>query len=62
MYFCVVLRSVCFVSFSVLFMYMRIELSHRVTTQLQLNISYHIYHVINCTIFENALLNIKCEF
>ena len=42
-YFCVVLGIVCFVTYSVLFvckcvLYYR----HRVPTQLQLNISYHI--------------------
>ena len=41
MYFCVVLCIVCFVSFSVLFACVLIY-CHRVATQFQLNISYHI--------------------
>ena len=53
-HFCVVLCTVCFVSFSVLFMCTCIcvlNYCHRVATQLQLNIyhiiSYHIsYHII----------------
>ena len=46
-YFCVVLCIVCFVSFSVLFVCICVlNYCHRVTTQLQLNISYH----ISCTI------------
>ena len=44
MYFCVVLCIVCFVSFCVLFMCICVlYYTHRVATQLQLNISYHIY-------------------
>jgi hypothetical protein len=43
MYFCVVLCIVCFVSFSVLFVCICVlNYCHRVATQLQLNISYHI--------------------
>jgi len=47
MYFCVVLRIVCFVSFSVLFVCICIlYYCHRAATQSQLNISYHItYHI-----------------
>jgi hypothetical protein len=42
MYFCV-LCIVCFVSFSVLFVCIRVlNYCHRMATQLQLNISYHI--------------------
>jgi len=41
--FCVVLFNVCFVSFSVLFVCICVlYYCHRVATQLQLNISYHI--------------------
>ena len=94
MYFCVVLCIVCFVTFSVLFVCICVlNYCHRVATQLQLNISYHIisYHIIsyhisyskqsactmlssvaclvlphfphyliNGTIFDKILLNIKC--
>jgi len=43
MYFCVVLCIVCFVSFSVLFVFVCVlNYCHRVATQLQLNIPYHI--------------------
>jgi len=43
MYFCAVLDIVCFVSFSVLFVCICVlYYCHRVATQLQLNISYHI--------------------
>jgi hypothetical protein len=43
MYFCVVLRIVCFVSFPVLLVCICVPYyCHRVATQLQLNISYHI--------------------
>jgi len=43
MYFCVFLCIVCFVSFSVLFVCICVlYYCHRVATQLQLNISYHI--------------------
>jgi len=43
MYFCVVLYIVCFVSFPVLFVCICVlYYCHRVATQLQLNISYHI--------------------
>jgi hypothetical protein len=48
MYCCVVLCIVCFVTFSVLFVWICVlSGSHRVATQLQLNISYHIisYHI-----------------
>ena len=42
MYFCVVLCIVCFVSFSVLFLCICVlNYCHRVATQLQLNIIYH---------------------
>jgi len=42
MYFCVVLCIVCFVRFSVLFVYICVlNYCHRVAKQLQLNISYH---------------------
>jgi len=54
MYFCFVLCIVCFVSFSVLFACICVlYYCHRVATQLQLNISYHItsYHI------ENVLLH-----
>jgi hypothetical protein len=47
MYFCVVLCIDCFVTFSVLFVCMCVlNYCHRVATQLQLNISYHISHHI----------------
>jgi hypothetical protein len=43
MHFCVVLCIVCFVSFSVLFVCVCVlYYCHRVATQLQLNVSYHI--------------------
>jgi len=43
MYFCVVLRIVRFVTYSVLFVCICVlYYCHRVATQLQLNISYHI--------------------
>jgi len=43
MYFCVALCIVCFVSFSVLFVCIYVlYYCHRVATQLQLNISYHL--------------------
>jgi len=47
MYFCVVLCIVCFVTFSVLFVCICVlYYCHRVATQVQLNISYHIiYHM-----------------
>ena len=47
MYFCVALCIVCFfLSFSVLFVYICVlNYCHRVATQLQLNISYHIITV-----------------
>jgi len=48
MYFCVVLRIVCFVTFPVLFVCTCVlNNCHRVATRLQLNISYHIisYHI-----------------
>ena len=45
--FCVVLCIVCFVSFSVLFVCICVlNYRHRVATQLQLNISYHICNYI----------------
>jgi hypothetical protein len=46
MYFCVVLCIVRFVSFSVLFVCICVlNYCHRVATQLQLNISYHIISI-----------------
>jgi len=43
MYFCVVLCTVCFMTFSVLFVCICVlNYCHRVATQLQLNISYRI--------------------
>jgi hypothetical protein len=42
-FFCVVLCDVCFLTFPVLFVYICVlNNCHRVATQLQLNISYHI--------------------
>ena len=49
-YFCVVLCIDCFVTFSVLFVCICVlNYFHRVATQLQLNISYHIisYHIVS---------------
>ena len=47
MYFCV-LFIVCFVSFSVLFVCICVlYYCHRVATQLQLNISYHIFRLVS---------------
>jgi len=46
MYFCVVLCISCFVSFSVLFVYICVlNYCHLVATQLQLNISYRIKRI-----------------
>jgi len=46
--FCVVLCIVCFVSFSVLFVCVCVlYYCHRVATQFQLNISYHISYIIH---------------
>jgi hypothetical protein len=47
--FCVVLCIICFVTFPVLFVCICVQYyCHRVATQLQLNISYHIiYHIIS---------------
>jgi hypothetical protein len=46
-FFCVVLCDVCFVTFSVLFVCVCVlNNCHRVATQLQLNISYHIIHMV----------------
>jgi len=46
-YFCVILCIVCFVSFSVLFVCICVLFDcHRVVTQLQLNISYHITYIL----------------
>jgi hypothetical protein len=46
MYFCVVLCTLYFVSFSVLFVCICVlNYCHRVATQLQLNISYHIIYL-----------------
>jgi len=59
MYFCVVLCIVCFVSFSVFFVCMCVLNScHRVATQLQLNISYHIsYHIISYHIISYHIIS-----
>jgi hypothetical protein len=47
MYFCIVLCIDCFVTFSVLFVCICVlYYCHRVATQLQLNISYIIYHTL----------------
>ena len=47
MYFCVVLCIVCFVTFPVLFVCTCVlNNCHRVATQLQFNISYHIFIII----------------
>jgi len=54
MYFFVILCIVCFVSFSVLFVCICVlYYCHRLATQLQLNISYHIvyYYFSNHTVF-----------
>jgi hypothetical protein len=46
-FFCVVLCDVCFVTFSVLFVCICVlNKCHRVATQLQLNIFYHIYDAV----------------
>jgi len=56
MYFCVVLRIVGFVSFSVLFVCVCVLYDcHRVATQLQLNISYH---MCVCVCFSHLLSSI----
>jgi len=50
-YFCVVVCIVCFVSFSVFFVCICVlYYCHRVATQLQLNISYHIMKICNGTL------------
>ena len=55
MYFCVVLCIICFVSFSVLFVCICIlYYCHRVATQLQLNISYHISFIREKVWLENS--------
>jgi len=55
MYFCVVLRIDCFVSFSVLFVCICVlNYCHRVATQLQLNISYHIICYSVMTSFDSV--------
>ena len=60
MYFYVVLCIVCFVTFSVLFLCICVlKNCHRVATQLQLNIPYHIisYHIFCCiTDAESAVI------
>jgi hypothetical protein len=58
-YFCVVLWIDCIVSFSVLFVCICVlNYCHRVATQLQLNISYHInnsvYFVMYCDMFRRT--------
>ena len=60
MYFCVVLCIVCFVSFSVLFACICVlNYCHRMATQLQLNISYHIItHGHVTSIFKGRFLNL----
>jgi len=56
-YFCVVLCIVCFVSFPVLFVFICVLLyCHRVATQLQLNISYHI---VQRTCLQCAFLDVS---
>jgi hypothetical protein len=55
MYFCVVLCIVCFVSFSVFFVCICVlYYCHRVATQLQLNMSYHMNPKITfCWVHQN---------
>jgi len=56
MYFCIVLCTVCFVSFSVLFVCICVQYyCHRVATQLQLT---NIYHIIS---YIKGNANIPCE-
>jgi len=60
MYFCVVLYIVCFVTFLILFVCICVlNNCHQVTTQLQLNISYHIisYHIISYHIISYHIIS-----
>jgi hypothetical protein len=58
MHFYVVLCIICFVSFSVLFMCICVlNYCHRVATQLELNISYQIYH--NARSHERQIYQVK---
>jgi len=55
MYFCVVVCIVCFVSISVLFVFICVlNYFHRVATQLQLNISYHNIKMHGTTVKEDS--------
>jgi len=55
MYFCVVLCIDCFVSFCVLFVCICVlNYCHRVATQLQLNLSYHISYIISYHIISSS--------
>jgi len=56
MYFCVVLYIVCFVSFSVLFLCICVlYYCHRVATQLQVNMSYHMsFHMKGISLIEKG--------
>jgi len=62
MYFCVVLCIVCFVSFPVLFICICVlNYCHWVATQLQLNISYHIFfYLLCCFMYFCVVLCIVC--
>jgi len=60
--FCVVLPILCSVSFSVLFVCICVLNScHRVATQLQLNLSYHIisYHIISYHIISYHIISYR---
>jgi hypothetical protein len=59
MYFCVVLCIVYFVSFSVLFACICVlNNCHRVATQLQLNISYHINTLLAIHLFYEEIIQV----
>jgi UV DNA damage repair endonuclease len=61
MHFCVVPCIVCFVSFSVLFVCIRVlNYCHRVATQLQLNISYHINMHLGGRVEHNTAVEALC--
>jgi hypothetical protein len=61
--FCVVLCDVCFVTFPVLFVCICVlNNCHRVATQLQLNISYHIIILRSTELWHRALVTWKPSF
>jgi hypothetical protein len=62
MYFCVVLRIVSFVTFPIFFVCICVlNNCHRVATQLQLNISYHIIHFIYSLSYDRSKASSKAS-